>query len=316
LRSDGDFPIAISNVAAIKTKRTYTKAQQSDLDIKTSRNIIGADINLSQECNSMMWDRLNHGASLSDVAELYNDICILNVMSSLAIDAAKKEFNIDLTKELRLLSQKYQRSADDGRRVKPNFFAAKDRCKGYYDTEHKVYAKHETTMDYLQTAINCFRSRKGRSQHRGKFLPFSEIVTSDGYNHRNVWKPKVDRVVGLVRNLQHEVRTVYADDKLSDYEKGSIAKLLRQDYIEYVGEVTMTRNTMTYLLKHIEADEYSDARRSIFNTLFGYPNSSFYELIQKSAEPVPMLIEDPHGEIRIFDYRFSPVYKNCEISST
>lgn len=298
------FPIAVSNVSAVKMKRRYTNEQKCDLDIKTSRNIIGMDINLSQECNSMLWDQLNAGASMDTIMSLYNDICILNVMSSLAIDSAKKEFNINLTTELRALSTKYKREAADGRKIKPNFFAAKDRSKGYYDTEHKVYSKHATTMDYLQTAINQYRSRRGRAQHTGTFLPFSEIVTTDDYNHRNIWKPKVERAVDLVRKLQNEVRLLYQDTSIDENERRMMARFRRQDCIDYVGEIVMTRNTMIYFLKHLESDEYSDSRRAIFNTLFGYPNTAFFNLIQHSAQPIPMLTEDPAGEIQIFDYRF------------
>ena len=41
MKNDGNFPIAVSNVAAKKARRTYTREQQCDLDIKTSNNLIG-----------------------------------------------------------------------------------------------------------------------------------------------------------------------------------------------------------------------------------------------------------------------------------
>ncbi len=309
LRSDGEFPIAMANVPAVKRKRHYTRAQQCDLDIKTSRNKIGETINLSQECNSMMWNRLNAGESRQDVAELYEDICILNVMSSLFIDAAKKEFNIDLTKELRLLSKKYERYADDGRKIKPNFFAAKDRGKGYYDSTKRLYDKHNTTMDYLQTAINSYRSRKGKQHQKHDFLPFAEIVTREGYDHRSVWRSKIDRAVNLVRQSRNDINAIYMDDSLPYEEQVTQAKFRRQDCIEYVGEIEMSRNTMIYFLKHLEEEEFQDVRRHVFNTLFGYPNTAFYDLILHSALPVPMLVEDPGGEIQLFGLRYAKDYK-------
>lgn len=73
-------------VEAKKTTRTYTDAEQADLDIKTSVNLIGDIVNLSQELNSLYWHRLNHGASLEELEALYYDICQLDVMSGIEIN--------------------------------------------------------------------------------------------------------------------------------------------------------------------------------------------------------------------------------------
>ena len=305
-----DFPVAAYNVHAQKIQRYYTRAQQCDLDIKTSRNLIGEVVNCASEINTIIWDDLNGGKTPDDIADMYLDVCLLNVMSNIEIDKAKKEFNVDCRKELTALERKYARSNDDGRKVKPNFFAAKDRSKGYYDTEHKVYQKHDATMDYLQTAINSYRSRKGKQHHMSGFLPFADIVTSKDYDHRNVWKPKIARAVELVRKAQGDVRSIYQDASLSDDEKQQLASFRRQDCIDYVGEINMTRNTMIYFLKHLEGEEYKDARRAIFNTLFGYPNTAFFELIEHSAEPVPMLVEDPLGDLQLFGFRYAKTYRN------
>ena len=42
-------------------------------------------INLSQQLNSLMWDRMSKGASIDDVSELYQDICKLAVLSNVEI---------------------------------------------------------------------------------------------------------------------------------------------------------------------------------------------------------------------------------------
>lgn len=309
------FPVAAYNVVAKKIARYYTKAQQCDLDIKTSRNLIGRIVNTASEINSMIWDRLNNGASIEDVQPLYLDACLLNVMSNIEIDSAKKEFNVNNRKELDILNQKYARVSADGRKVKPNFFAAKDRGKGYYDASSKVYQKHASTMDYLQTAINSYKLRAGHGDRHGAFLPFSELVTSDDYNHRNVWRPKIERAVELVRQSRSEIKYIYASDALEPEDQHRLAATRRQDCIDYVGEIVMTRNTMIYFLKHLEDDELKDICRSVFNTLFGYPNSSFFDLIKRSREPVPSLVEDQDGDLRIFDLHFRrEITKNGQIT--
>lgn len=161
------FKTPTSFVSARKVKRYYTPEQQADLDIKTSVNKIGEIINLSQELNSLLWDRMYHGETYDDIKELYYDICQLDVMSGIEIDKAKKEFDVNNVKELDKLRQKYApilehiEKDEEGRDVKkkkvPHFFSHISKQKGFYNPEKKYYCKYHTTMDYLQTIVNGFR---------------------------------------------------------------------------------------------------------------------------------------------------------------
>lgn len=79
------FKTPTSFVTAKKVQRYYTPEEQADLDIKTSVNKIGEIINLSQELNSLLWDKMYNGYSYDDIKELYYDICQLDVMSGIEI---------------------------------------------------------------------------------------------------------------------------------------------------------------------------------------------------------------------------------------
>lgn len=83
------FKVPTNLVESTKTIRYYTPEQQADLDIKTSVNKIGEIVNLSQELQSLMWNRLNDPMKLTsyeDIKELYYDICQLDVQSGIEID--------------------------------------------------------------------------------------------------------------------------------------------------------------------------------------------------------------------------------------
>jgi len=79
------FLVPVKLVSSAKCQRKYTNKDKADLDIKTAVNKIGEIINLSQEINSKMWDKLHKGATFEEVAELYYDSCQLDVMSNLEI---------------------------------------------------------------------------------------------------------------------------------------------------------------------------------------------------------------------------------------
>lgn len=191
-RNYDNFPVPTKLVESAMRKRRYTNREKADLDIKTSVNKIGEIINLSQELNSILWDRMKKGASVDDVMELYCDISQLDVMSNLEIDSAKRENPANNTRELQLLKKKYDVRDKKNRHVRPLFFKYIDGYKGYRDDyyvyvedgeeftklcktdkfkeAHEIkhnsenhivvergrmsYQMHETSMDYLQKCIN------------------------------------------------------------------------------------------------------------------------------------------------------------------
>ena len=65
------FKVPTCFVSAKKIKRYYTNEQKADLDVKTSVNKIGEDINLSQQLNSLFWQHIHNGETFEDNAELY-----------------------------------------------------------------------------------------------------------------------------------------------------------------------------------------------------------------------------------------------------
>ena len=112
-----NFTVPTCFVEAKKIKRYYTREQQADLDIKTSVNKIGEDINFSQYLNSMLWQRVHDGASIKDCKTLYEDICKLAVLSGIEIDKAKREYDVDTGKEINKLKLIYKRTEAESKWV-------------------------------------------------------------------------------------------------------------------------------------------------------------------------------------------------------
>lgn len=303
----GRFPIAVSDVGANKRKRRYLQSEACDLDIKTSNNLIGDIINLSQELNTKIWQRVNEGASTEDVMPIYMDVCKLNVMSNLEIDKAKKEFTISNSTELALLRKKYEETRDD-RRVKPYFFAYKDKGKGYYEPGKKNYYRHDTTMDYLEECISSFRASRAGKTAKKTFIPFSDLLKEDSYEEKNVTRTQVRRVISIVENHLKDVSEIF----LSSYDpkiKYEMYSRATQEIVEYIGQIDFTANTMIFLCKEIERHPDRKIGRLMFNTFFGYPNTSFYSVIKNSAEPVPSLERSVDGEIELYGKKYTKIYK-------
>lgn len=80
------FKVPTNMTTSVKTARHYTQDDKADLDVKTSVNKIGEIINLSQQLNSLMWERINKGKTIESCMDLYMDICKLAVLSNVEIE--------------------------------------------------------------------------------------------------------------------------------------------------------------------------------------------------------------------------------------
>ena len=307
-----EFLVPVNHAASQKRKRKFTSAEKADLDIRTSTNKIGEIVNLSQELNSLLWDKMNHQASWEEIQEIYRDICQLDILSGIEIDKAKKEFVIDSTAELKKIREKYHREDAEGRAIKPHFFAHIAKTKGYYDPAKKNYQRHETSMDYLQKCVNSFQRTDGRNNQKKEFLPFSEILNKNEYRSSEVNYRQVEKIFSLLEETRLEINRIYASEASSSEEKRIRAEELRRQASDYIQSRKMNSSTMLHLLSCCEKPEHRLTGRTALRLLFGCPNLDFYQLIQESARPVEMLSEQEDGEISIYGFHFS---KQCPFES-
>lgn len=311
------FKVPTCFVSAKKIKRYYTNEQKADLDVKTSVNKIGEDINLSQQLNSLFWQHIYNGETFEDNAELYYDICKLAVLSGIEIDKAKKEYEVDVCKELNQIKDKYKitklvkdkNGETTEKVVKPMFFKMITIENGYDISERHLYKYFDTPMDYLQKRLSKFQFRLGREQKQD-ILPFSSIVkkviipNDNGYYYR-----QMKRIIDIVRDTNKELRNLYKDyeekTKEEKEEVKSIASEIKQTCVEYVNDISMHNATMYLLLTALDKKENRDVKRRIFLTLFGTPNKTFFTMISDNQGIINELYECSDGNITLYDMKYS-----------
>lgn len=301
------FKTPTSFVSARKVKRYYTPEQQADLDTKTSVNKIGEIVNLSQELNSLLWDRMYHGETYEDIKELYFDICQLDVMSGIEIDKAKKEFDIDTGKELGRLRSKYDplvreyEESEDGEPVRgkkkmPRFFSHISRQKGYYNPDRKHYCSYHTSMDYLQTIINGFKIKNPYKKDR---LPFVSVLNHSLFRTNRVNQKQINKIYRMLKTYIHERKVVYSSDSMLRDEKTERASLLKEQLIENMENETIGFSTLYRLLSSIEDQDHSQIKHVLLEILFLCGNKSFRKAILQSCSEVAEL-EEPGDDLELF----------------
>ncbi len=277
------FKTPTSFVTARKVKRYYTADEQADLDIKTSVNKIGEIVNLSQELNSLLWDRIYKGANYEDVKDLYYDICQLDVMSGIEIDKAKKEFSVDNAKELRLLREKYKSDfSEDNKKLTPKFFSHIARQKGYYNPERRKYVKYNTAMDYIFSKVLSYRtSCKGRLDK--KYLPFGVMLDKRKYDKRNVNKRQINYITELIKNYNNECASVNLSD-LSYSEKIHKLNHIFFEVAYKINHTTIGYSTMYELLEYEEKEERRNINKILLSILFLFESKNFDAILTESKE--------------------------------
>lgn len=340
-RNYDNFPVPTKLVESAKRKRKYTNREKADLDIKTSVNKIGEIINLSQELNSILWDRINKGASIEDVMELYCDISQLDVMSNLEIDSAKRENPANNTRELQLLKKKYDVRDKKNRHIRPLFFKYIDGYKGYRDDYHVYveqddefqklfktdkykdaqtikkesanniviergrmsYQKHETSMDYLQKCINRFYVPRDKEANHGLSYMLVPISVTKGEYQKDIEQ----QIVEIAREAKKEINSIWERTSIDKRIKRELAYNVQKKCSAVLQEIPVNEKTMRRLLGKLE-EEYSDVARFLFFSLLeqvrGFMLSGFHQIIQKSVSPVSVLREDIDGDIQIYDFRY------------
>lgn len=312
LRNYLRFKVSTSLVTASKVRRYYTSEQQADLDVKTSVNKIGEIVNLSQVLNSLYWDNVNKGQPHEANHELYCDICTLNAMSGLEIDAAKKEFAVNNAVELNALREKYSLILTDeaGRMVKPHFFShilkAKSKTKTFYNPNKKSYIKHETAMDYLNTIVD--KNKYYSPDQTLEYLPFSSLLNQELYDWKKTNYRVTKKVINMTREYKCDVKEYFSNKTESEKaESHNIYVQMKENFINELNTIKMNQSTMYAILKEIENEENSDIQTTLFHLLFSTHNHRFFELIKMSQSPVSSIRESDEGEILIFNKKYTKI---------
>ena len=303
------FKTPTSFVTAKKVKRYYTPEEQADLDIKTSVNKIGEIINLSQELNSLLWDKMYHGSTYDDIKELYYDICQLDVMSGIEIDKAKKEFDIDNSKELDKMREKYKEELSDEYNKKkiPHFFSHIARQKGYYNPEKKNYCKYHTSMDYLQTIVNGF---KIKNPYKKDWLPFVSILDNSLFRTNRVNQKQIDKICVMLKKYISDRKNVFASDLDKD-DKFEKSQILYNNLISNIEEEVIGFSTLFRLLSSLEDNENSQIKNTLLQVLYLCGNDNFKKAIINSSTEIEQL-EVCGNDIKLFNIGYKIAKKRVK----
>lgn len=306
----GVYKVPTNCVRAQKVRRHYKALDKADLDVKTSVNKIGEIVNLSQQLNSLYWEKLNHGETATDNEELYNDICKLAVLSGIEIDKAKKEFTIDSGREIEILKSKY-RLEENGRTTKPMFFKMITTENGYELPPDTSYRYFDTSMDYLQKILQKTNYRQARQLNKDT-IPLMDIIHKPTTNVRSgKYNIIRDHIIEMLKTYKATIAGIYFgfEGKTVD-EKNRVvmdASFIKDQCLKTISKMSSHQYLMWLILKEVEKKENRSIRTLMFETMFGKPDETFMKMVNESKEPIYTLVEDPEGTEKYYGFTYKRI---------
>lgn len=268
------FKVPTSNVHARKVQRRYTPDDQADLDIKTSNNLIGEIINLSQQLNTQLWNIANN-SNLTiqelyetdiEFRELYFDICQLDVMSCIEIDKAKKEFDVDSKAEIKKIQNRHNEIDEEtGLKKQAYFLGVISKIKGYEEKKNVSYTFFDTTMDYLEQEINDFNPARCKKNR----ILLSDLFKPVNYNKNLVNKKQIAAIRQLLSKLSLDKIQIMKLDKYtySHDAKYNLFNNEKQKIYKSMSQYKINEHTRYRLLKYIDVDKIKE-KSYLFEFLF------------------------------------------------
>ncbi len=294
-----EFLVPTSNVQAEKVKRLNNATQKSELDVKTSVNKIGEIINLSQQLNSIIWDKYNRTGELD--MDIYKDVCQLDVMSCIEIDSAKKEFTINNVKELDKLRKKYKiDSYEEGKtQIKPYFMQFTGKLKEEEKKEQfkKIeFKKYHTSMDYLEDIIEHeFKKIRAKKLKSEDVKTIQEIIINNTkeYKVKDANRHQIPEIIKIIEKADKEVKSLYAkkpsknlsNEEIKEFNiaRGKKVMEINNNMYAEISKLKIKIETIKKLFIETES-KYSHLSRKIFTVMFVTNKDKVLDLLKNTKD--------------------------------
>lgn len=283
------FLVPISQVQSQKTVRYNNYTHKADLDTKTSVNKIGEIVNLSQILNSKLWECKKNGHSYD---EIYKDICKLAICSCIEIDKSKKEFDINMSEEIKELRGKYQENVEQ----RPMFFH-KLHIPNSYKKDVSKYRYYDTSMDFL-VAIMKNANKIAKKDYANDKIELYELFHH--YEQQNVNYRQIAKINELIMEYKHQGNSLWANENLSNSDKFLQYLEMKNKLLEKITKIKLNETTICEIIKQTKNSQ----KRLLIGILFKTHRNLFNKMIKRKAKPISNIKISENGIIDIYNLKF------------
>ena len=224
-----NYPTIVNNIPKEKNSYVMTLENYAAIDnnLAAAQLAIGESSNLAQIC-------LTYTYNFDD--KKYQDyVCILSVLAQVAIDNAKRRFDIDLTEEIRRI-KKDMNIKENGY---PAFWSI---IKGREFNRRNINKELICPMNYIYDMnINKYRSASST-------LPMSDFFVKYEMDEHKRKSRKVEELIEKYSlNLYVNYQKAVAENELNDENEKDNYLLLRSDFDDMIQDIKQVYISRNYL---------------------------------------------------------------------
>lgn len=237
-RCVGKYYVCINDVEGQKKKYKLNKHDMYEIDnqLSTSQRNIGKVVNLGQFCMSVYWDLINNGEYGEHVDELLKKVDVMTVLSGIAIDMAKKFYEIDISKEIENVSKNINLKE---RKRKPQFWKYVSQSKTIKDR----IVHYDCPMDYLIDELDTIE----QAERKGN-IAFEKLLVKR--NEKKANRKQMDKILTKVIEADNMLKKEVIVSNEND-EKLILMEDILKECTDYIKKLKIKEDTMYVLLKNI-----------------------------------------------------------------
>lgn len=251
------YNVCLNKISSNKNKYQLNNQSMADIDNKLSesKNTIGEVVNLGQIAMSAYWNKVDIGDT-KGLDELLEIIDVMTILSGVAIDNAKKSYNLDMKKEIEHIKKLSIMPAK-----KPLFWRYVSDAKNVA----KKTVKFNTPMDILNEVID----ENTKKANITETIKLSELLIP--YSKRNSNRKQINTLINEVELLTANINCIMSTlagktkkEKNEEYNK--IEDLVYEEVLK-IKNRKIKSNTMYSILMLIS--EGDNKTNGIKRTLLG-----------------------------------------------
>lgn len=276
-----EYPTILNRIP-LKNSSLYNMDMASfaemDYKIARSQNDIGITSNLAQLALSYYFD----GRAADREDELQDIFVICSVLAQVAIDSAKREFNVSVGSELGRLSKVVTEIGENinGSRKYPRFYAGHMKMKNKCEITENQVGKFNCPMDIVYDLVDemTIDSRVNK-EYQTRTIPVDSLLLP--YNKGDANRKQYQKIVSEIEAYDAKVKNL--DKAAEDYSE-KISYLFEQT-ADRIRKHTIKQDTMMRLVDKAFHDPCLSRMRSRLLTLL-YDNNlqNFLSCFVKNAE--------------------------------
>lgn len=216
-----NYPTIVNNIPKEKNNYSNLLINYSNIDnnLAAAQLAIGESSNLAQVC-------LTYTYNFDD--QKYQDyVCILSVLAQVAIDSAKRRFDIDLTDEISHIKKDMN--------VKENGYPA------FWMIIRKGFNKEKVNTDLKCPMNYIFEIKTKKFRSREKTIPMDKFFIKYELNEDRRKSKKVEELIQKYSLKLYNYNVEHDDDNFNDY------LLLRSDFDELISDIRSVYISKNYL---------------------------------------------------------------------